>query len=47
MSSNKKLSTTKFHNFYRYTTFISVISLYEVVCKTQKIGQKRFLVVVP
>jgi hypothetical protein len=33
MNSNKKLSTTKFHNISRSTTFILVISPSEVVYK--------------
>jgi hypothetical protein len=40
---NKKLSTTKFHNFYRSTTFILLIFSYEGIWKTQKIkGENDF-----
>jgi hypothetical protein len=40
MISNKTLSTTKFHNFLRSTTFISVVLSSEIVWKTQKIRIK-------
>jgi hypothetical protein len=33
MNSNEKLSTTKFHNFSRSTTFILVVSPSEVIYK--------------
>ena len=40
----KKLSTTKFYNFFsRFTTFVLVVFSYKVIWKTQKINFKLFL----
>jgi hypothetical protein len=41
ISNKKKLLPTKFHDFYRSTTFMLVISSYEVILKTQNIQDKN------
>jgi hypothetical protein len=37
----KKLSTIKFHNFSKFTTFILVVLSFEIVWKTQTIKDKN------
>jgi hypothetical protein len=46
MISNERLSTIKFHNFYRSTTFIFMVLSYKVIRKTWKIVFKIFLLAV-